>query len=174
MLFLGAFLVLAGQLEAVQGLDGGHDDIDVVDDGAASREDAGDVVEQGANVQEDLPGLGIGTPEYVFVYRIKTSDGTENYRISRLPTPTMEGYLFDGWYTDLVGGDKIKPAEYEFQEDGQTLYAHWTPVSGESTAKPEPEAAEQPASTFRLEDHLGEILIVGTTVLVVTLVAMHG
>ena len=53
---------------------------------------------------------GIGTPEYVFVYRIKTSDGTENYRISRLPTPTMEGYLFDGWYTDLVGGDKIKPS----------------------------------------------------------------
>lgn len=86
----------------------------------------------------------------------------------------MEGYTFDGWYTDLVGGDKIKPAEYEFQEDGQTLYAHWTPVSGESTAKPEPETAEQPASTFRLEDHLGEILIVGTTVLVVTLVAMHG
>ena len=39
---------------------------------------------------------GIGTPEYVFVYRIKTSDGTENYRISRLPTPTMEGYIFDG------------------------------------------------------------------------------
>ena len=117
---------------------------------------------------------GIGTPEYVFVYRIKTSDGTESYRTSRLPTPTMEGYLFDGWYTDLVGGDKIKPAEYEFQEDGQTLYAHWTPVLGESTAKPEPEAAEQPASTFRLEDHLGEILIVGTTVLVVTLVAMHG
>ena len=64
---------------------------------------------------------GIGTPEYVFVYRIKTSDGTESYRTSRLPTPTMEGYLFDGWYTDLVGGDKIKPAEYEFQEDGQTL-----------------------------------------------------
>ena len=56
---------------------------------------------------------GIGTPEYVFVYRIKTSDGTETYRTSRLPTPTMEGYLFDGWYTDLVGGDKIKPAEYE-------------------------------------------------------------
>ena len=74
---------------------------------------------------------GIGTPEYVFVYRIKTSDGTEIYRTSRLPTPTMEGYLFDGWYTDLVGGDKIKPAEYEFQEDGQTLYAHWTPVSRE-------------------------------------------
>ena len=93
---------------------------------------------------------GIGTPEYIFVYCIKTSDGTEIYRTSRLPTPTMEGYLFDGWYTDLVGGDKIKPAEYEFQEDGQT------------------------ASTFRLEDHLGEILIVGTTVLVVTLVAMHG
>ena len=47
-------------------------------------------------------------------------------------------------------------------------------MSREPTAKPEPEAAEQPASTFRLEDHLGEILIVGTTVLVVTLVAMHG
>ena len=117
---------------------------------------------------------GIGTPEYVFVYRTKTSDGTEIYRTSSLPTPTMEGYTFDGWYTDLVGGDKIKPAEYKFQEDGQTLYAHWTPVSGKSTAKPEPETAEEPASTFRLEDHLGEILIVGTTVLVVTLVAMHG
>ena len=40
---------------------------------------------------------GIGTPEYVFVYRIRTLDGTEVYRTSRLPTPTMEGYLFDGW-----------------------------------------------------------------------------
>ena len=112
-----------------------------------------------------------GTCDVMQLYAYKYGS---SYRLTSTPTPTMEGYLFDGWYTDLVGGDKIKPAEYEFQEDGQTLYAHWTPVSGESTAKPEPEAAEQPASTFRLEDHLGEILIVGTTVLVVTLVAMHG
>ena len=52
---------------------------------------------------------GIGTPEYIFVYRIKTSDGTEIYRTSRLPTPTMEGYLFGrlSWFRRglaLAGG----------------------------------------------------------------------
>lgn len=116
---------------------------------------------------------GIGTPEYVFVYRTKTSDGTDVYRTSSLPTPTMEGYTFDGWYTDIEGGDEVKPTEYKFKEDGQKLYAHWSVApSKASTTKTETET--QPSNTFKLEDHLGEIVIIGTTVLVVTLVAMHG
>ena len=52
---LAQTLVLSGQAEGAQGLEGGHDNIDVVDDGAACGEHAGDVVEQLANVQEHVP-----------------------------------------------------------------------------------------------------------------------
>lgn len=100
---------------------------------------------------------GIGTPEYVFVYRIKTSDGTENYRISRLPTPTMEGYTFKGWFTDIVDGSAIVAGETVFSGEEATVYAQWSPIDQvptESTA---------PADTAAgiLERHKGTILIVG-------------
>ena len=100
---------------------------------------------------------GIGTPEYVFVYRIKTSDGTENYRISRLPTPTMEGYTFNGWFTDIVGGDAIVAGETVFSGEEATIYAQWSPIDQVPT---EPTA---PADTVAgvLERHKGTILIVG-------------
>ena len=28
-------------------------------------------------------------------------------KLSSLPTPTMEGYTFNGWFTDIVGGSAI-------------------------------------------------------------------
>lgn len=115
---------------------------------------------------------GIGTPEYVFVYRTKASDGSDVYRTSSLPTPTMDGYTFDGWYTDIEGGDEVKPSDYKFKEDGQKLYAHWSVAPSKTSTQPE--ATTLPANIFRLADHLGEIVIIGTTVLVVTLVAMNG
>lgn len=52
---LAQTLVLSGQAEGAQGLEGGHDNIDVVDDRAACGEHAGDVVEQLANIQEHVP-----------------------------------------------------------------------------------------------------------------------
>lgn len=105
---------------------------------------------------------GIGTPEYVFVYRIKTSDGTENYRISRLPTPTMEGYTFKGWYTDIVGGDAIVAGETEFSGEDATIYAQWDPIDQPVTEEP-----MAPADSVEgiWERHKATILIVGGVLL---------
>ena len=100
---------------------------------------------------------GIGTPEYVFVYRIKTSDGTEVYRTSRLPTPTMEGYTFNGWFTDIVGGDAIVAGETVFSGEEATVYAQWSPIDQVPT---EPTAPADTAAGI-LERHKGTILIVG-------------
>lgn len=116
------------------------------------------------------PQGGIGVPTQVYVYKYN-----DVYRASSLPTPTMEGYTFDGWYEDIVGGTAIKVSKYNFKEEGQTLYAHWTVADGSSSsaAAAQPEETK-PSKTFKIEEHMGEILIVGTTVLVFTLVALHG
>ena len=44
---------------------------------------------------------------------------------SALPTPTREGYTFDGWYTEKVGGTKIT-SETSVLPYGIALHAHWT------------------------------------------------
>ena len=96
-------------------------------------------------------------------------------KLGSLPGASMEGYTFDGWYEDIVGGTAIKASKYNFKEEGQTLYAHWTVADGStsSAAAAQPEETK-PTKTFKIEEHMGEILIVGTTVLVFTLVALHG
>lgn len=48
------------------------------------------------------------------------SDGT----LSSLPTPTRDGYTFDGWYDARVGGTRVTTATV-FTQDA-TIYAHWT------------------------------------------------
>ena len=53
-------LAKAGQ-QAVQRDKGLVDDVDVVDDGACTGEDAGDVVEHLTNVQEGLISVGLAT-----------------------------------------------------------------------------------------------------------------
>ena len=50
-------------------------------------------------------------------------------KLSSLPTPTREGYTFDGWYTAKTGGEKIT-TNYGFSAD-TTIYAQWT--GGEHT-----------------------------------------
>ncbi len=42
-----------------------------------------------------------------------------------LPTPTKDGYAFDGWYTEREGGSKITEA-YPIPLADATYYAHWT------------------------------------------------
>ena len=44
--------------------------------------------------------------------------------ITELPTPTREGYQFDGWYTAKDGGDRI--TQIDSISADMTLYAHWT------------------------------------------------
>ena len=43
-----------------------------------------------------------------------------------LPTPTKNGYTFDGWYTAASGGTKIENTTIASLSADQTLYAHWT------------------------------------------------
>lgn len=50
----------------------------------------------------------------------------QNY--GELPIPTKTGYVFDGWYTRFIGGQKITQddvIEYDSNQPNQTLYAHW-------------------------------------------------
>ena len=49
-------------------------------------------------------------------------------QLTSLPTATMEGYTFDGWYTERSGGTKIT-TDTVFSAD-TTLYAHWTRIGG--------------------------------------------
>ena len=42
-----------------------------------------------------------------------------------LPTPTCEGYVFDGWYTEFSGGSKVTSSTKVTATANHTLYAHW-------------------------------------------------
>ena len=117
------------------------------------------------------PQGGVGVSTQIFVYK----NSSNVYRATNLPSPTLDGYTFDGWYDDMVGGEKIT-TRYEFKADGQTIYAHWTVDESKSTST---KSAATPAVTpssersFQLKDHMGTILVAGTTLLIVTLVAMN-
>ena len=62
-----------------------------------------------------------------------------------LPTPSREGYTFDGWFDKPVGGTKI--TEINSEMENVALYAHWTQLgSGSETTS----ASEtQPAPTTK-------------------------
>lgn len=49
-------------------------------------------------------------------------------KLSYLPTPTYDGYVFSGWYTLPDTGDKVTE-DTIFNKD-TTIYAHWTRVNG--------------------------------------------
>ena len=62
-----------------------------------------------------------------------TCDTTNrNYAVggtySSLPKPTLEGYDFDGWFTESSGGDRVSAASAVTETDWRTLYAHWSLV----------------------------------------------
>lgn len=81
-----------------------------------------------------------------------------NGRLTALPEqPTMEGYTFDGWYTEPVGGSKISTSTV-FTGD-TTVYAHWT-VKNTSTATA-PSAPAEPSTSPEITKHLGVIVVAG-------------
>ena len=47
-------------------------------------------------------------------------------RYGTLPTPTRDGYTFNGWYTAKTGGTKITSSTKVTTTGAQTLYAQWT------------------------------------------------
>lgn len=42
-----------------------------------------------------------------------------------LPEPTLEGWTFDGWFTEPNGGTKVTPTTINKTTTTHTLYAHW-------------------------------------------------
>lgn len=43
-----------------------------------------------------------------------------------LPTPTKEGYSFDGWFTEKTGGTQVTSTTRVDISENATLYAHWS------------------------------------------------
>lgn len=83
-------------------------------------------------------------------------------KLTTLPeSPTMDGYTFNGWYTEPVGGSKVTTSTV-FTSDA-TIYAHWTAKVGTSTV---------PQPTTQWQKYVGPALVAGallTTLLVATM-----
>ena len=50
-----------------------------------------------------------------------------------IPTPTYEGYQFEGWYTARIGGTKVTVLDASTKD--ARLYAHWTNAEGKDPAQ---------------------------------------
>ena len=72
-------------------------------------------------------------------------------KLASLPTPTLSGKVFDGWFTEKTDGEKVTAAAV-FTSDA-TVYAHW-----EDNAKPEtePEKETEPGKEETKPDEPGK------------------
>lgn len=54
-----------------------------------------------------------------------------NQVLGTLPTPTRDYYTFDGWFTDISGGEEVTAESVYYTANDFMVYAHWTinPVS---------------------------------------------
>lgn len=89
-------------------------------------------------------------------------------KLTTLPeSPTMDGYTFNGWYTEPVGGSRITTATV-FTGD-TTIYAQWTAKSSSaSPTAPTLPVTGDPA----LQKHLGTLLVAGILVTLVVVAAV--
>ncbi|MCL1832493.1 MAG: InlB B-repeat-containing protein, partial [Oscillospiraceae bacterium] len=55
-------------------------------------------------------------------------------RLTSLPTPTRDGYKFEGWFTSATGGDAVTTAR-TYSAD-TTIHAHWTLITYTVTFNP--------------------------------------
>lgn len=64
-------------------------------------------------------------------------------RYGALPTPSRDGYVFDGWYTEAFGGYRVNASDTVELTRDQTVYAHWifNPVPVETNEDHEPETS---------------------------------
>lgn len=118
-----------------------------------------------------------GTCDVMQLYAYKYGS---NYRLTSTPTPTMEGYKFDGWYDDVVGGTKtprgttsrtIPPSTRTGRRSAKKNTATATAAKTTTTAP----ATADTEKSWKLKDNLGTVLVVTTVVaVVVTVVAAQG
>ena len=81
--------------------------------------------------QTDRKEIKNGTKEFTITFDAgegfvegKTTLGTTNKTLPALPEASRDGYILDGWYTDVSGGTKITSST-TFTQD-TTVYARWT------------------------------------------------
>ena len=49
-----------------------------------------------------------------------------------LPEAWMDGYVFEGWYTEAAGGTRVSRSTAYTAKGNTTLYAQWTPVAADA------------------------------------------
>lgn len=59
----------------------------------------------------------------------ETKTVTFDSKYGELPTPTRDGYKFEGWYTDKDGGTQVTSSTVVKTPDNHTLYARWSPIT---------------------------------------------
>ncbi|WP_081797020.1 InlB B-repeat-containing protein [Bacillus ndiopicus] len=81
-----------------------------------------------------------------------------NTKISDIPSPTREGYRFDGWYQDEA---LTKPlTEETVVRENSTLYAKWTALPVEEPKQPQEPQSAKPNVIFRdVEKHWAKAMI---------------
>lgn len=92
--------------------------ITVVDDNATST----DTAAQKCTVTFD-PNGGSVSPTSMEVSTPESYD--------TLPTPTRDGYVFEGWYTERDGGREVVAGNALWSDSSHTLYAHWSIIEPE-------------------------------------------
>ena len=77
---------------------------------------------------------------------------------SNLPTPTRNGYDFDGWYTAKSGGSRVRNGEdADIPDNGLTLYAHWTAKKYQVTFSAEGVSVSLSGKTVTYGQSYGEL-----------------
>lgn len=127
---------------------------------AAAADATAPVAENGVHTIYFETGGGVGIP----VLASTTLSG----KLNTLPTPTMAGYTFDGWYTDQLEGDKI--TENTVFETDATIYAHWIPNASDKTPAVSPGNGETTGG-FEWKAHMGTMLVAGT--ILVTMAVLY-
>lgn len=80
--------------------------------------------------------------------------------------PVMDGYTFDGWYTEPVGGSKVSTSTV-FTSDA-TIYAHWVAKNSSST----PAHPSTPSTPFQWQQFAGPVLVAGALLTTLVVASM--
>jgi len=62
--------------------------------------------------------------------KVRSKKGVFAQPYGELPTPTLKGQDFAGWYTEPTGGDRIFSYSVVINQNDHTLYAHWDTSNG--------------------------------------------
>lgn len=85
------------------------------------------------------PAEGFNVPVYSITFDSRGGSAvnpvTESISVPlSLPTPTRAGYVFDGWFTAVEGGDQAPDGTVMPGPVSVTLYAHWSVDSSSSSS----------------------------------------